>query len=61
MGLYIWDNKIFITTRAKPFHFDLPRDVDNDMMHKIEYTINHQEYLAEHKIKKRDYAIIVQI
>ena len=53
MGLYIRDNKIFITTIAKPFHFHLPKDGDNDLMHKIEYIINHQEYLAEHKIKNK--------
>ena len=36
------------------FNFDFPKDVDEYLMHEIEFIIKTNESLAEIKIKKRD-------
>ena len=41
MGVIINDNKIVITTRPKTFHFDLSKDVDNNLQLKIDFIIKH--------------------
>ena len=51
MGVYTRDNKIVITTEPKTIHFDLSKNADNNLKHKIDFIINHQELLAEHTIK----------
>ena len=33
------------------FDFDCPKDVDENLKHKIEFTIKSNEFLAENKIK----------
>ena len=33
------------------FDFDLPKDVDKNLKHEIEFIIKYNESLAEHKIK----------
>ena len=43
------------------FNFDFPKDVDEYLMHEIEFIIKSNESLAEIKIKKRDWTIIVKI
>ena len=53
MGVHIRDKKLVITTRQKTFHFDLPKDIDNNLKYKIETIIKHYEFLAEYKIKIR--------
>ena len=54
MGLYISDKIIAISTATKTFHFDLPKDDDNNWRHKMESIKNHHNFLAKHPIKKRD-------
>ena len=42
----------FITTREpKTFRFDLPKDVDSDLVNEIDPIIRHNEILGEHTIK----------
>ena len=36
------------------FNFDWPKEVDENLKHKIEFIIKSHESLAENKIKKRD-------
>ena len=33
------------------FNFDLPKDVDKNLKHEIEFIINRNQYLRENKIK----------
>ena len=33
------------------FHFDWPKDVDNNLKHEIEFIIKSNEFLAENKIE----------
>ena len=47
------DNKCLITTEPKTFRFDLHKDAENNLNHKIYFIIKHNEFLAEDKIKKR--------
>ena len=35
------------------FNFDWPKDVDEDLKHKIEFNIKSNKSLAENKIKKK--------
>ena len=51
MGVYIGDNKLVITTQPKIFHFDLPKDVGNNLKHEIYFITKHNELFPEHKIK----------
>ena len=46
------DNKLVITTEPKTIYFDLAKNVDNDLKHKFDSIIQHNELLAEHAIKK---------
>ena len=46
------ENMIVIRdTKTFYFDFDWPKDVDENLKHKIEYIIKSNEYLAENKIK----------
>ena len=36
------------------FNFDLTKDVDENLKHKIEFIIKSNESIAKNKIKKRD-------
>ena len=40
-------------SRTKTVHFDLPKDVGNNLKHEIDFIIKHNECLAEHVIKKK--------
>ena len=53
MGVNINDNK-FVTTETNTFHliFDLPKNVDKNLKHEIEFFIKCYESLADHEIKK---------
>ena len=51
MRVQIEDNKLVITTEQKIIHFDLYKNVDNNMKHEIDSIINHNENLTEHTIK----------
>ena len=51
MGVPIEDNKIVITIEHKTFHFDLPKDVDNNLKHEIDSIIKDNVLLAEYTIK----------
>ena len=46
------ENMIVIRdTKTFYFDFDWPKDVDENLKHKIEYIMKSNEYLAENKIK----------
>ena len=51
MGGHIGENKLVITAGDKTFHFDLPKDVKNNLKYKIDSIIKHYEFLADHKLK----------
>ena len=51
MGVHAEDDKLVITTEPKTSYFDLPKDVDNNLKHKIDSVIKHNELLVEHTIK----------
>ena len=52
MGVFIDDNKLIITETINfHFYFDLPKDVDKNLKHKIDHIIKHNGYLAEQRIK----------
>ena len=51
MGVHIGDNKLVIKTKPKTFHFDLPKNVGNNLKHEICFIIKHIELLPEHAIK----------
>ena len=53
--IVIRDPKIFY------FDYDWSKDVDENLKHEIEFIIKNNESLAENKIKKRDWTIILQI
>ena len=38
-------------TETKAIHFHLPKDVGNNLKHKIDFIIKHNEMLTEHIIK----------
>ena len=42
------------------FNFDWPKDVDENLKHKIEFTIKSNEYLAENKIKNEIQQLLVK-
>ena len=41
-------NKILIATEPKTIYFDLSKNVGNNLKHKIDSTIKHNEHLAKH-------------
>ena len=43
------------------FNFDFSKDVDENLVRQIEFIIKSKESLAEKKIKKGDWTIIVKI
>ena len=45
------DSKLEIIAKPKHFHFDLPKDVTNNLKHEVHSTIKHNELLVEHTIK----------
>ena len=49
MGAHTEYIKLIITTEPKTFCFDLPKDFDNILEHKIDFIMRHNELLAEHK------------
>ena len=51
MEVIINDNKLVIITEPKTIHFDLPKDVGNNLKHKIYFIIKCNAFLAEHTIK----------
>ena len=53
MGVHTEKNKLVIKKTSKTFYFDLPKDVDNNLMHAIDFIIKHNEVLAEHTVKMR--------
>ena len=53
MGVNIEDNRHVITTEPKTFHFDLPKDLDNNLKHEIDSIIKYNELIAEHTIKTK--------
>ena len=50
MGVYIDAKNLIIIT--EPIRFDLSKKVDNSLKHEINSIIKHNEFLAEHVIKK---------
>ena len=43
MGVHIEDNKLVITTEPKIIYFHLPKDVGNNLKHKIDFVIKHNK------------------
>ena len=43
------------------FNFRIPKDIDENLKREIEFIIKNNHSLAENKIKKRDWTIIVII
>ena len=52
MKVHTGDNKLVITIGLETFHFDLPKNVGKNLMHKIDFIIKHNELLTGHNIKK---------
>ena len=50
-GVVIKDNKLVITTEPKTIHFDLSKDVDNNLKHEINFIIKNKKFAAEYTIK----------
>ena len=48
-----WRNKLVITTETKTFHFDLPKDVGNNLKHEIDFIIKHKEFLADQTMENK--------
>ena len=53
MGVYIEDNKLVIITKPKTIHFDLLKDVGNNLKYESDSLIKHNEFLAEHTLKSK--------
>ena len=53
MGVHIEGNKLAIKTDTKTFHFDLPKNVDSNLMLEIDFIIKHDELLGKNTIKTR--------
>ena len=51
MGAHIEYIKLIVIKERKTFHFDLPRDTENNLMHEIASIIKHNKILPEHTIK----------
>ena len=51
MGVHNENNKVVIATKQKPFHFDLPKDVDKNCKYEIHFIIKHNKLSAEHAMK----------
>ena len=51
MGVHAGDNKLVITAEPKTIHFDLTKDVYNNLKDQIDSTIKQNKLLAEHAIK----------
>ena len=52
MGAYDDGDKFVIIAVPNTIHFDLPKRIDTNMKHEIDYIIKDNEYLAVHKITK---------
>ena len=52
MGLHTGDNKLMITTESETVHFNLPKDVDNNLQQEIDSITKH-DLLAEDTISTR--------
>ena len=53
MGVIMKFNKLIIMTELKTIHFDLPKDVDNNLKRKIDFITKHNEFLTVHKMKTK--------
>ena len=51
MGVQTDKNKLLIT-KPKTFHFDLPKDFDYNLKHKIDNVMKYFELLTKQRIKK---------
>ena len=52
MGAYDDGDKFVIIAVPNTIHLDLPKRIDTNMKHEIDYIIKDNEYLAVHKITK---------
>ena len=55
MGVHIGDNQLVITAEPKTIHFDLSKDVDNNLKHETDFIIEHNEILSEQLLLKYRY------
>ena len=53
MGVHIEGNKPAIKTNTKTFHFDLPKNVDSNLIIEIDFIIKPDELLGKNTIKTR--------
>ena len=53
MDVIIEDNKPVIITELNTIRFDLPKDVNKNLKHEIDFIIKHNEFLAKHRIKNK--------
>ena len=44
MEVRIRDKRLAITTEPKVIHFDLSKDIDNNLKHEIDSIIKHNEF-----------------
>ena len=48
------DKKLVIIIKHQKFYFDLLKDIGKNWIHEIDSIRKHNEFLAEHTIKRRD-------
>ena len=53
MAVDVGDSKLTIITKPKNFHYDLPKDIDNNLEHEIDYIIRHNKLLTKLAIKSK--------
>ena len=53
--IIIMEENVIVIRDPKTFYFDFdwPKDVDENLKHKIEFIIKSNEYLAKNKIKNK--------
>ena len=53
LGVYTGENKLIITIESKTFYFDLPKDINKNLSHEIDFIIKQNEFLAENTTKQK--------
>ena len=53
VGVNIQDSKLVIITEPKIIHFDLPKDVGNNLKDETHFIIKYIEFLVQHTIKNK--------
>ena len=53
MGIIIKNNELVIIAKPKPFYFDSPKNVGNNLKLEINFIIKQKFFLALHTIKSK--------